>query len=98
MCQEKKYDIIAKTYDQGGEVPVDPRCNGWTAINTGDTLVTVCGIPLKPYPAGHPELTGAAIAIPGNIGEIFEGRIWIVFDQLPGVSPQVNIIFKYYKQ
>lgn len=94
QCQE--YDIIAQTYDQGGEVPVDGRCNGWTAINTGDTLARVCGIPLLPYPPGHPELSGAAIAIPGNKWEVFRGRIWIVFEG-GGANPQVVIIQKYYK-
>lgn len=91
------YDIISQSYTQGQEVKVDVRCNSWTAINTGDTLVRVNGIPLKPFPAGHPELTGAAIAVPGNIGEFYQGRIWIVFDATPGVSPEVVIIQKYYK-
>jgi hypothetical protein len=91
------YDIIAQSYTAGGEIHVDDRCNGFTAINIGDTLVTVCGIPLKPYPAGHPELTGAAVAIPGNAGEVFRGRIWIVFASAPGVDPQVVIVQKYFK-
>jgi hypothetical protein len=91
------YDIIAQAYAKGGEIKIDERCNGFTAINTGDTLVTVCGIPLKPFPPGHPELTGAAVAIPGNEGEVFTGRIWIVFDDVPGANPQVVIIQKFYK-
>jgi hypothetical protein len=94
--QGQYYDIIAQTYTQGGEIAVDANCNGWTAINTGDIGVTVCGIMLKPYPAGHPELTGAAIAIPGNKWEVFSGRIWIVFEQ-GGADPQVTIIQKFYK-
>jgi hypothetical protein len=92
-----EYDIIAQSYTVGGEIRVDPQCNGWTAINNGDTLVRVNNIPLLPFPPGHPELTGAAIAIPGNLGEFFTGRIWIVFDALPGVNPLVTIIQKYYK-
>jgi hypothetical protein len=95
--QRQEYDIIAEVYSTGVEVAVDERCNGWTAINTGDTFCTVCGIPLKPFPPGFPQLTGAAIAIPGNKWEIFRGRIWIVFAALPGVTPQVVIIQKYYK-
>lgn len=90
-----EYDIIAQTYNQGGEILVDPHCNGWTAINVGDVGVTVNGIALKPFPPGHPELTGAAVAIPGNLGERFTGRIWIVFD--PGGAPSVTIIQKFYK-
>lgn len=93
--QNQPYDIIAQTYNKGGEVAVDSRCNGWTAINNGDTLVRVCGIPLKPFPPAHPELTGAAIAIPGNKWEVYKGRIWIVFDA-GGTNPEVVIIQKYY--
>jgi hypothetical protein len=95
--EEQPYDIIAQSYAVGGEIMVDPRCNGWTAINTGDTLVRVCGIPLLPFPPGHPELSGSAIAIPGNFGEVYRGRIWIVFDDVPGANPLVCIIQKYYK-
>ena len=94
---QPKYDIIAQFYAAGGEIHVEATCNGFTAINTGDTRVTVCGIPLLPFPPGHPELSGAAIAIPGNQDEIFDGRIWIVFDPTPGLNPQVCIIQKYYK-
>jgi hypothetical protein len=97
MQSGQPYDIIAQTYTKGVEVLVEEWCNGWTAINTGDTLVTVNGIPLKPFPPGHPELTGAAVAIPGNFGELFRGRIWIVFAALPGVAPSVSIIQKFYK-
>lgn len=97
MDKELQYDIIAQAYQQGIEVLVDPMCNGFTAINTGDTFAFVNGIPLKPYPPGHPELTGAAIAIPGNRMEFFTGRIWIVFAATPGVSPEIVIIQKFYK-
>ena len=94
---EQEYDIIAQSYAVGGEISVDRRCNGWTAINQGDTLVRVCGISLLPYPPGHPEFSGASIAIPGNFGEVFRGRIWIVFDDAPAANPLVTIIQKYYK-
>lgn len=90
-----KFDIIAQTYSQGGEIRVDPGCNSWAAINTGDTLVTVCGVPLKPFPPGHPELTGAAYSIPGNAEERFTGRIWINF-ATGGANPQVVIIQKFF--
>jgi hypothetical protein len=93
---DRKYDIVAQSYTTGGEIKVDDCCNGFTAINTGDTLVRVCGIPLLPYPPGHPELSGSAIAIPGNRDELFKGRIWLVFDAAPGLNPNVVIIQKYY--
>lgn len=94
--KDLEYDIIAQFYAAGGEVRVDSRCNSWSAINTGDSLVFVNGIPLKPFPPGHPEATGAAIAIPGNIGERFSGRIWIDFVNVLA-NPQVCIVQKYYK-
>lgn len=94
--QTQEYDIIAQIFAVGKEVAVDPRCNGWTAVNTGDALVLVNNIALKPYPPGHPELTGAAIAIPGNKWEVFTGRIWIVFP-MASANPQVTIIQKFYK-
>ncbi len=94
---EQHYDIIAQTYTAGGEIMVDPNCNSWTAINQGDTLVRVNEIELKPFPPGHQELTGAAIAIPGNKDELYRGRIWINFDALPGLNPKVQIIQKFYK-
>lgn len=97
--ENRFYDIISKDYYTSGEVTVDPDCNGWTAINNGDQLVRVNGIPLKPFPAGHPELTGAAVAIPGNLGELYKGRIWIAFDDsLGGTNPWVSIIQKFYKK
>lgn len=98
MCEQKnikEYDIISQTYRVGGDIPVDPNCNSWTAINTGDTFAFVCGIPLLPYPPAHPELSGSAIAIPGNLGEYFTGRIWIVFSG-GGANPEICIIQKYY--
>jgi hypothetical protein len=93
----QEYDIIAQSYTKGGDFPVDPCCNSWTAINAGDTRAVVNGIPLLPFPPGHPELTGAAIAIPGNRDEFYRGRIFIVFDALPGVTPLIVIVQKFYK-
>lgn len=95
--EESRYDIITNVYRAGIEVAVDAECNSWTAINTGDTLAWVNNIQLKPFPPGQPDLTGAAVAIPGNLGERFKGRIWIVFDSPAGADPQITIVQKYYK-
>lgn len=56
-------------------VPADPFCNSWIVQNIGDVWVTVNGILLKGYPIGHPELTGAAVGVTGNYGEIYQGNI-----------------------
>lgn len=88
------YSINCQTYQQSLEVPIAVGCNGWTAINNGDTRVTVENIEL--LPALAPGATGAAIQIGGNLGELYAGRIQILFDQPTGVNPSVQIIQKFY--
>jgi hypothetical protein len=90
-----KYNLIPQSYFGPQEVVPDPRCNGWTAINKGDTLVIVNGIKLKPFPPGHPELSGESFGVQGNLGETYGGVISITF-AAGGVAPEVMIIQKYY--
>lgn len=92
-----KYNIIPQSFFAPQEVTPDSKCNGWTAINKGDTLVIVNGIKLKPFPPGHPELSGESFGVQGNLGEVYTGIISIVFDATGGgVAPEVLIIQKYY--
>lgn len=78
-------------YSQNGNVPIDGKCNGWTAINIGTTLVNVNQIPLN---AGVPGTNnGESFTIGGNADEVFEGRISVSFPSGAGV---VLIIQKYY--
>ena len=90
------YNIIGQSYYLGQEVKPDKNCNGWTAINKGDTLAWVNGVPLKPYPPGHPELSGESFGVSGNEQEVYDGRIKIVFDNSVGTNPWIVIVQKFY--
>ena len=94
------YNQAGQSYFDSQSVQVIPFCNGWVAINKGDTLVRVNGIPLKPYPPGHPELSGESYGVAGNLGEVFVGDnmvIQVVFDTAAGgVAPWVIIAQKFY--
>lgn len=90
-----KYNVIPQLYRESIEVTPDQKCNGWTAINKGDSTVIINGsIELKPFPPGHPELSGESFGVQGNIGEIFQGHITI--DIGTGSTPAVLIVQKIY--
>jgi archaellum component FlaF (FlaF/FlaG flagellin family) len=89
------YNIAPQFYNTSQEVTVDSHCNGWTAVNTGQSDVWVNGFLLKPFPPGHPELNGSALGVMGNKGEYYRGKIAIVFEA-GGTDPQIAIIQKYY--
>ncbi len=92
------FNIIAQSYQNSQQLQLEELCNGYTAINTGDTLVYVNNVPLKPYPSGHPELSGESYTVAGNFGEVYvgaNGAISIAF-VAGGAAPQVTIIQKFY--
>lgn len=89
------YDALVQTVSESIELPVDPCCNGFIAINKGAVLATVNQIPLKPFPPGFPDLSGESITVGGNRGELYRGRIVV---QFAGAGGNVVIIQKYYKQ
>lgn len=91
-----KFNVQGQTFNDGCEVPVPECCNGWIAINKGDTLVRVNNIALKPYPPGHPELSGESFTAAGNKGEFFHGKLTVVFSDTPGTDLNILIVFKYY--
>lgn len=89
--QYKEYNVISNQYDRNQSVVMDVKCNGWTAINIGTTLVMVNGIPLN---AGTPGTNnGESVTFGGNEGEVFKGRVDLVFPNGPGL---VLIFQKYY--
>jgi len=82
MCDCKKelrpYTTSNQGYTQNAQIPIDRRCNGYTVLNTGNTLLIVNAVMvIQP---------GASIAVGGNEGEIFVGRLDIQF-QLPVPAP-----------
>jgi hypothetical protein len=75
-------------------VEVDANCNSLSFRNdsgVGGATVTVNGVLLNPALA--PGMTGESFSIPGNLGEIFKGRIDVAFSTGAG---QLTIIQKYY--
>jgi hypothetical protein len=74
-----------------------PRCNGYVAVNIGDTIAIVNQKRLLPAPG--PGLSGESAGVQGNLGEIFtgtNGSIPVFFGTPLGVNPKVMIIEKFY--
>lgn len=95
--EKKNYSIVGAQYAESQDIVVDKRCNGWAAVNQGNTPVFVNGILLQPNPAFATDtLAGESVSIDGNEFEFYTGRISIVFDDLPGTAPKVLIIQKFY--
>lgn len=70
------------------------NCNGFTAVNTGDTIATVNDQVL--YPGTIGTNVGDSMTVGGNAGEIFIGVITIIFVVPVGANPQVSINQKFY--
>jgi hypothetical protein len=93
----RKYNIRQVTFNSSGQYVLDKCCNGFVAVNIGDTLVRIQQIPLKPPPAIN--LTGESTGVQGNADEIFvgtNGMLTITFVNPVGANPLVMIIEKYY--
>lgn len=88
-----KYTTIAQEFTGNQDVTVDTRCNQWTVINRSTLAVRVNGMPLNPPPAVG--LSGESFSVGGNAGEIYTGRIQIVFDPAE-TAPSVVIVQKIY--
>lgn len=83
----------AQPYVESTRIKPVNNCNGYLAINTGDSTVIVDGHVL--YPGVPGTNNGDSIAVGGNEGEILKSDIQITI--LPGgVNPQVTINQKYY--
>jgi hypothetical protein len=93
----RKYNIRQVPINVSGQYVLDKCCNGFVAVNIGDTLVRVAQIPLKPPPA--PALTGESTGVQGNADETFVGTngiLPVTFVAPIGANPLVMIIEKYY--
>lgn len=90
----------AQDYIINGRVARVENCNGFVAINTGDTPVRVNGQllwPAIPDPiSGQRISNGESINLGGNLGEIYIGFIEIEFVAPFGTDPRVTITQKYY--
>lgn len=89
----RRFNAILQRYTEQQSVAVADKCNAWAARNVGNDVVRVNGIELQPPPG--PGLTGESVSIAGNEGEIYVGRIDIVFAGL-AANPIVEIVQQFY--
>lgn len=76
---------------------LDLKCNGYVAVNIGDTTVFVNNKQLLPPPGAG--LSGESTGVIGNAGEIFtgtNGTLPITFATTPLLNPRVMIVEKIY--
>lgn len=69
------------------------NCNGFTVVNTGDSIAIVNGFILYPGTVGTS--IGDSISFGGNAGEIYMGTIDYSFPT-PGADPQITVSQKVY--
>lgn len=87
-----KYNVLINDYIENRSIEVFENCNGFTAINSGETDCIVNGVLLH---KGSSTSMGESITFGGNINEIYCGRIDIAF-QGPYSNPKLTIIQKIY--
>jgi len=83
----------AVPYITGTTVKRVNNCNGFVAINTGDTVAFINDQVL--YPGVPGTIIGDSLSIGGNAYEIYLGNINIRFTGA-GVNPEVTINQKFY--
>src|SRR5277367_6274479 len=84
------YNTNTFTYSNGINAPLDPYCNGIVVENLGTSVLVFQGDPIQP---------GNSKTIGGNLGEIYIGRIDILFTNPSLLPTPVNNAFitqKYY--
>jgi len=89
------FNVQGAAYTTNQDILVEKNLNAFTVVNEGDGILFINGIELKPFPPGHPELTGEAVTIGGNLGEVYQGRIELRFTA-GQVTPKAVVIKKFY--
>ena len=87
------YNVIVQIYSTETEVEVTRLCNAVTIRNVGDTIGYINGIVLLPSPGAG--LSGESVSFGGNEGEIYQGRLSIIFGA-PVLNPLLEVTQKYY--
>ena len=88
------YNVLVQTFSTQDEIAVQSFCNGVSIRNIGDTPFTINGIRLNPsLVAGQ---NGESNTWGGNLGEIYRGRLSLVFLPPIGLNPLCEIIQKFY--
>lgn len=91
------YNERTTIFTQSGQYKLQTNCNGYIAVNNGDTIVQVNRFPLKPPVL--PTLSGESTGVVGNQDETFTGDngiIQISFLTPMGANPSVIIKEKFY--
>jgi hypothetical protein len=70
LNRAQPYNISPAPYVTNNQVILPGRCNGWTVLNSGTTVVFVNNIPIP---------VGSFIAVSGNEREEYFGRVDIRF-------------------
>jgi hypothetical protein len=87
-----RYNISGEAYTGPGSLPLDPLCNGFTIINTGNSTLLWKGDPIAP---------GNFKAIGGNYGEVFAGRLDVNYQAaVPQPLPRIDSCYvtqKFYQ-
>lgn len=85
------FDTMTTPVRTSGNVEVHPLCFGFIFVNKGDLEVRVNNITLKPFPAGHPELSGESFAFVDPKRKLFSRRQFQV--QFNG-TPTANTVLE----
>lgn len=100
MDPQKKfnsYNITVNNYggNQQGFINLVPNCNSIFAMNLGDTIAFINGIPL--FPSATPAtVAGDSMEISGNELDAYQGNLKLSFAFPQGATPQVLIVQQFY--
>lgn len=86
-----EYDFLYQFIGTAKKCTIDRRCNSWSVLNTGTTVMTVNGVPLNPGVPGTNN--GESFLSGGNRGEIFRGRVDIAFAGNAGAAIFIQKIY-----
>lgn len=88
------YDLIPQLYQLSAWYTIPPNTNGFTVTNTGDTIVRVNDLIL--YPGTIGTNLGDSISFGGNENERYVGKLKVAFNLLPGVQPELEVVYKVF--
>lgn len=94
-AQPNAFNMTSDNYNVSSFVNVVPRCNAIFAMNLGDTIATINGIPL--FPSATPAtVAGDAVKISGNELDEYKGTIKLTFNFPLGANPNILIVQQFY--
>lgn len=88
--EDKRFVTLTNSVYASGRVNVEKECYGFSFINKGGSAVRVNQILLKPYPPGHPELSGESFSFVDPEGRILAQSFEVVFNA--GADPFLQIV------